>query len=51
MKTAQIWTEKISYVECPNCDTLEELGTEYWNSEGKNFCSKCNETYIMKDED
>ncbi len=47
---AYSWTERVVYVECPECREVEEIGSGViWSDPATWWCSKCNKEFEVED--
>lgn len=50
MTKATSWTEKVAYIECPDCGETEELGSGIiWGNDKTWMCNKCKKSFEVDD--
>jgi hypothetical protein len=51
MKKAITWTESVCYIECPECEETEELGSGViWGEKDNWVCGKCKLEFEVDDQ-
>jgi predicted RNA-binding Zn-ribbon protein involved in translation (DUF1610 family) len=48
VKSARVWTETVSFVECPECGEVDELGTDVSFEDGaEHTCEECKTVFTL----